>query len=199
MQKYDSKNAQPISTKFQGSVNLYERHVWDTVSKHLINFCFCASSKMNVNSTLKLNQKSRCFAGINDYIMTAIMINNRLIDNWFDKEKLSHLKGVVQFNDHIPLFSSRNENAHHAQDMLCMKVTFRKHLKCWKKLSNLTWKKSRIVCYVTVVDLLHKFKTNKLRQEWQVIVKGLLIINSIKYLVAQVERFITSCTKYPPI
>ncbi len=34
---HNSKNAQPMKTKFQGLLNLYETHVWNTFSKHLIN------------------------------------------------------------------------------------------------------------------------------------------------------------------
>ncbi len=36
---HNSKNAQPISTKFQPLLNLYERQAWDALPKQLINFC----------------------------------------------------------------------------------------------------------------------------------------------------------------
>ncbi len=38
---HNSKNTQPISTKFQGLLNLYERHAVDTFWKHFIDFWFC--------------------------------------------------------------------------------------------------------------------------------------------------------------
>ncbi len=33
---HNSKNAQPMETKFQGLLNLYGTHVWNTFSKYLI-------------------------------------------------------------------------------------------------------------------------------------------------------------------